>query len=74
MNVLEILSSYRSEAQLDDEIGPEEVHSVENKGHDQQIAVLEADDVPLVLGRGLVGIDVGKKAKGEDEDPKVDPY
>ena len=73
VDVLESLARGRADAELDDEVGPEDVHAVEDKCHDEKVAVLEANDVPLVLRSGLVRVDIGEQAEGEDYDPEVDP-
>lgn len=50
------------------------MHAIKDEGHREQVAVLEADDVPLVLRGGFVGVDVGEQAEGEDDDPQVHPH
>ena len=73
MDVLKSLARGRANAQLDDEVCPEDVHSVEDKSHDEKVAVFEANDVPLVLRSGLVRVDICEKTERKDNDPKVDP-
>lgn len=73
MNVLEVLSSRRTQAKLYEEVCPEEMHAVKDKSHDQEVAVLETNHVPLVLRSGLVGVDIGQETEWEDNDPEVYP-
>lgn len=49
------------------------MHAVEDEGHDEEVAVLETDDVPLVLRSGLVRVNISEEAEGKDDDPQVDP-
>ena len=49
------------------------MHAEQHKGHGQQVEVLPVNDVPLVGGHGLVDVNVGEEAEGEDHDAEVDP-
>jgi hypothetical protein len=60
MHILETLPRGRPHSQLNQKVSPEEVHAVEHERHHQQVFVLETDQVPLVLGCGLVRVDVGQ--------------
>jgi len=47
------------------EVSPEDMHSVENESHREQVAILKADHVPLILVGRLIGIDVCKNTERE---------
>ena len=49
------------------------MHSNQDESHAQQVKVLESDDMPLIGDVGLVYINVGQKAEGEDDQSHVDP-
>lgn len=49
------------------------MHPVKHECHGEQVAVLETDNIPLVVGRGFVGIYVGEEAEGKDYYAHVDP-
>ncbi len=73
MDIIEPLSLCRPDTDLDKEVGPEDMHAVEHEGHKQQISVLEADDVPLVLRGRLVGVHIRQETERKDYDSQVDP-
>lgn len=49
------------------------MHPVQNKGHSEEIDILEADDVPLIMRSWLVDVNIGQKTKGKDNYPEVHP-
>lgn len=73
MDVLKSLAWCWANAEFDDEVGPKDMHSVEDKSHNEKVAVFEADHVPLILRGGLVRVNISKQAEWKDYDPEIYP-
>lgn len=73
MDITNFFSIGSTHSQFDEEKGPEDVHSVEDKSQTKQISVLKVDNIPLIGWGWFVYIDVGQQAEREDNDTHIDP-
>ena len=62
------------QADFNDEICPEQVHSIEYNGHRKTIVVLEGYHIPVIFFGRSVHVHIREEAEREGDDSHPDPH